>query len=303
MSLDNVSPASAINFDLAVPTARAKAWYRTYLLPSSFPYWLLHAFALAGAIFTIARDGWSWWYLAEVALVYAVAMFFVTAGYHRYFSHRSFKTSRPVQLLLAIGAQMTLQKGALWWAAHHRHHHKESDQEGDLHSVRQSGFWWAHHGWILSEDFKGTDLAKVKDLAKYPELVWLNEHWWVPGTLYAIATFALGGVPGLVWAWAVPIVLNWHGTFTINSLAHIYGSRRYDTTDGSRNNLWLALITHGEGWHNNHHHYQASTRQGFRWWEIDLTFYALKALSWVRVVRALHPVPAHIVAGQRKRRR
>ncbi|MBK9071250.1 MAG: acyl-CoA desaturase [Myxococcales bacterium] len=298
--LPSATLAEPIDYEEVVPKARALPWYITYFKPLALPYWLLHALAVVGPIITIAQDGWRWGNLAMTALVYAVAMFFVTGGYHRYFAHRTYKASRAVQLVLALGAQATLQKGALWWAAHHRHHHKASDTKGDLHSVRQSGFWWAHMGWILSTDFDETDLSKVKDLATFPELVWLNKYWVLPGLAYAAATFWLGGFNGLVWAWAVPIVLNWHGTFTINSLSHVFGRQRYATGDDSRNNLLLAIITHGEGWHNNHHHYQVSTRQGFRWWEIDVTYYALRVLSLTRLVHHLHPVPAHIVRGERK---
>jgi stearoyl-CoA desaturase (Delta-9 desaturase) len=221
-------------------------------------------------------------------------LFFVTAGYHRYFSHRSFKTSRWFQFVLALGAAATIQKGVLWWASHHRKHHKLSDQPGDVHSVVQSGFWYAHQGWITSTQNDETDLSRVRDFAKYPELRWLDRWWVIPPVVVGAATLYVGGFFGFVWAFMVSQVLSWHGTFTINSLSHLWGSRRYPTTDDSRNNLVLALITLGEGWHNNHHHFMGSTRQGFFWWEIDVTYYVLKMMSFVGLIWDLHGVPDHI---------
>jgi stearoyl-CoA desaturase (delta-9 desaturase) len=182
----------------------------------------------------------------------------------------------------------------LWWAAHHRIHHKLSDAPGDIHSVVQQGFWWAHHGWILSNDLEDTDLARIKDFAKYPELRWLNRWWMLPPVAVGAITFFAGGFFALVWAFAVCQVLTWHGTFTINSLSHLWGGRRYRTSDDSRNNFVLAVITMGEGWHNNHHHYQVSARQGFYWWEIDCTYYVLRVLAAVGLVWDLHGVPDHV---------
>jgi stearoyl-CoA desaturase (delta-9 desaturase) len=270
--------------------ARRRGWRRIYFNAVSPVFWGVHLAALVGIILL----GWSWLGLALALALYLPRMFFITAGYHRYFSHRSYKTSRWFQFLLAFGAEVTAQKGVLWWAAHHRVHHKLSDQPGDLHSVRQAGFWWAHMGWILSRDLEDTDLAKIKDLARYPELRWLSRHWYLPPILAAVATFLIGGWFGLVWGFFACQVLTWHGTFTINSLSHLWGGRRYATTDDSRNNPVLALITLGEGWHNNHHHYQVSCRQGFYWWEVDVTYYVLRGLAAIGVVWDLHGVPAHI---------
>ncbi len=275
----------------AVQAAQALGWRRTYLNVLTIPYWGLHILALVG----VAITGFSWWGIALALMGYVARMFFVTGGYHRYFSHRSYKTSRWFQFVLALGATFTAQKGPLWWAAHHRIHHKLSDHPGDLHSVVQSGFWWAHHGWILSRDLEETDLSRIKDFAKYRELRWLNTYWMLPPVALGVISFLLGGFHGLVWAFAVPTVLNWHGTFTINSLSHLWGNRRYETTDDSRNNPVLAIVTLGEGWHNNHHHYQVAARQGFFWWEIDVTYYILRALSAVGFVWDLHGVPDHVL--------
>jgi stearoyl-CoA desaturase (delta-9 desaturase) len=274
----------------AVAAAQAKGWRRTYFNALTPPFWGVHVLAIVG----IALTGVSWAGLAWVVAMYYARMFFVTGAYHRYFSHRSYKTSRWFQFVLALGATFTAQKGPLWWAAHHRVHHKLSDAPGDLHSVVQSGFWWAHMGWILSRDLEETDHSRIKDFAKYPELRWLDRYWMLPPVAAGVLAFVLGGFWGLVWAFAVPQAFAWHGTFTINSLSHLWGGRRYTTDDDSRNNLVLAVITMGEGWHNNHHHYQVAARQGFFWWEIDCTYYVLRALAAIGLVWDVHGVPEHI---------
>ena len=239
----------------------------------------------------------SWWMVLALVLSYAIRMFGVTAGYHRYFSHRSYKLGRAPQFLLAFLAQTSAQKGVLWWASHHRDHHAYSDSERDVHSPRQHGFWHSHVGWILSAANAGHDEANIKDFAKFPELRFISAHHWICPWLFGILAFevgrwtGVGGMSGLLWAFLLPTVLLWHGTFTINSLAHVWGSRRFETSDTSRNNWVLALLTLGEGWHNNHHAYQSSCRQGYRWWEVDFTFYALKVLSWLRMVRDIRGFP------------
>ncbi len=274
----------------AVENAQTKGWRRIYFNAQSSPFWGVHILAIVG----IAITGVSWLALAWTVAMYVPRMFFVTGGYHRYFSHRSYKTSRWFQFVLALGATFTAQKGALWWAAHHRVHHKLSDMPGDLHSVKQSGFWWSHMGWILSRDLEETDYSRINDFAKYPELRALDTWWLVPPVAAGVIAFAVAGFWGLVWAFALPQVLCWHGTFTINSLSHLWGGRRYPTDDDSRNNHVLAIVTMGEGWHNNHHHYQVAARQGFFWWEIDCTYYVLRTLAAVGLVWDLHGVPAHV---------
>lgn len=224
-------------------------------------------------------------------VLYWVRMFGVTAGYHRYFSHRTFKTSRWFQFALAFLAQTSSQRGVLWWASNHRHHHRYSDQPEDIHSVRQSGFFHAHIGWVYAVD-GNADLSRVRDLAKYPELRWLDRYWVVPPTVLGVLVTSIWGWEGLFVGFCLSTVLLWHGTFTINSLSHVFGSRRYPTTDDSRNNALLAFLTMGEGWHNNHHHYMLSCRQGFRWWEFDMTYYLLKMLSWVGLVWDIREPPA-----------
>jgi stearoyl-CoA desaturase (delta-9 desaturase) len=261
----------------------------------SIPFFLVHLVALAGAIWV----GFTWKLALLAVALYFVRMFGVTAGYHRYFSHRTFRTSRVFQFLLALLAQTSSQKGVVWWASHHRLHHKKSDQPGDVHSPVLDGFAWSHVGWIVSKEHEETDLSRVQDLAKYPELMWLNRHFLVPPTALAVVIYLIGGGPALVWGFFVSTVLLWHGTFTINSLSHVFGKRRYATSDESRNSALLALITMGEGWHNNHHHYQRSVNQGFYWWEIDMSYYLLWALSKVGLVWDLHTAPAHVLADKR----
>ena len=274
----------------SVAEASAQSWRRIYFNVLSIPFWGVHVLAVVG----LAITGFSWFGVLLALALYVPRMFFVTGAYHRYFAHRSYKTSRWFQFVLALGATFTAEKGPLWWAAHHRIHHKLSDKPGDIHSVVQSGFWWSHMGWILSNDLEDTDYSRIKDFAKYPELRWLNTYWMIPAVGVGVLTFLIGGFFALVWGFAVAQVLCWHGTFTINSLSHVWGKRRYATGDDSRNNPVLAVITMGEGWHNNHHHYQVSARQGFYWWEIDCTYYVLRALSAVGLVWDLHGIPARI---------
>jgi len=261
---------------------------------SSIPFFLMHI-AVVAAFFL----PFSWGLVGLCIVGYYVRMFAITAGYHRYFSHRSYKMSRISQFLMAWVGTMSFQKGVLWWAANHRLHHKYSDTPKDIHSPLQKGFWWSHVGWILAKDYDETRWDQIPDLAKYPELQWLNKYHLIPGILYAIALFAIGGLPVMVWGFVISTVLLWHGTFTINSLSHVYGTRRYETTDTSRNNPLLAILTLGEGWHNNHHCYMSSANQGFFWWEIDGSYYALKALSWLGITWDLRKPPLELLEAKR----
>jgi stearoyl-CoA desaturase (delta-9 desaturase) len=236
--------------------------------------------------------GVSWVAVAACVAFYLIRMFAITAGYHRYFAHRSYKTSRAFQFFLGFLGTTAVQKGPLWWASHHRHHHKHSDQEEDIHSPTLRGFLWAHVGWIMAPDYTETDWKRIGDFAKYPELRWLNKY-------SALGIWALFGAQIAVWAGLVSTVCLWHGTFTINSLCHVFGKRVYKTTDTSRNSLILALITLGEGWHNNHHYHQASANQGFRWWEIDISFYILLGLEKLGIVWDVKRAPEEVIAGNK----
>lgn len=227
-------------------------------------------------------------------ILYASRMFFITAGYHRYFAHRSYKLNRLMQFIMAFGGTTAAQKGVLWWAGHHRHHHRYSDSDKDIHSPIK-GFWWSHVGWILSDDYKHTPFENIRDFAKYPELRWLNKYDLVPPTLLALIVFFIWGPSALFIGFFLSTALLYHGVFCINSLAHVFGKRRFVTNDSSRNSIFLALITGGEGWHNNHHHYQSSTKQGFYWWEIDLSYYILKIMSWFNLVKGIRKPPNAIL--------
>lgn len=254
------------------------------------PFALVHVAALG--VFLVPFKAW---YVGLAVGLYYLRMFGVTAGYHRYFSHRSYKTSRVFQFLLAWLAVSSAQKGVLWWAAHHREHHRYSDQPEDVHSPVQRSVWWAHMGWIFAHRNATTNLDHVGDLARFPELRWLEKRDLVPPVTLAAGLFVWGGLPALLWGFFVSTTLLWHGTFTINSLAHLFGSRRYKTPDDSRNNWFLALLTLGEGWHNNHHFYRPAANQGFFWWEFDPTFYALKMLSWIGVIWDVRTPPRRVL--------
>jgi stearoyl-CoA desaturase (delta-9 desaturase) len=254
-------------------------------LVSSVPFALVHVAAVAFAFLV----PFSWKLVALAVALYYVRMAAVTIGYHRYFSHRSFKTSRAWQFVLALLAETSAQKGALWWAAHHREHHRYSDQPGDPHSPKL-GFWESHVLWILRDG--SAETRDIKDFGKYPELRWLNTYHLVPPVALAVALFLIGGMPALVWGFFISTVALWHGTFLVNSVNHVWGSRRYATTDTSRNNGFLALLTMGEGWHNNHHHYMASANQGFFWWEVDLSYYLIRAMQAAGLVWDVRTPPA-----------
>lgn len=268
------------------------------------PILTIHLLCL-GVVWT----GWSWTAVGVALTLYWARMFVITAFYHRYFSHRTFKTSRVVQFLAGLAGTTCAQRGPCWWAAHHREHHRHSDHEPDPHSPWWKGVLWSHTVWFLTERGRATNWAAVPDWRKYPELVWL-ERWHMVGPLGLIGVLALAGwalaawAPGLgtgpgqmvVWGFAISTTALYHATFTINSLAHTTGRQRFDTGDDSRNNWWLAVITLGEGWHNNHHAHPGTARQGFYWWEYDPAYWGLRVMAWLGLVRGLRPVPAAVYA-------
>ena len=270
---------------------------RSWKRPSQYwdwdaiPFLTIHLMCLL-AFLTGIR--WEWVILAIGS--YYLRMVAVTAGYHRYFSHRSYKTSRLFQFLLAFLAMTSAQKGVLWWAAHHRHHHKHSDQEEDIHSPLQRGFWFSHVGWILSAHSVPTDMNLVKDFRQYPEICFLNRFYFIPPLVYALLIYSLWGFPGLIWGFFISTTALYHCTFFINSLTHMIGRVRYKSNDGSKNSFILAILCCGEGWHNNHHYYQLAARQGWFWWEVDLSYYILSFLSWFGIVWDLRVPPEHIKA-------
>jgi len=261
-----------------------------------------------GAFFT----GWSWTAVNTAIILYLTRIFAITAFYHRYFSHRTFETSRFVQFLFALLGNSALQRGPLWWAAHHRHHHRYSDMVEDIHSPSRHGFVWAHIGWFLSyQNFK-TQYEYVKDWAKYPELMWLNRYDMVVPIVLAVLLFVTGNILAtyapslhtngsqmLIWGFFISTVAVSHATFAINSFDHMFGSQRYNTGDTSRNNFFLAILLLGEGWHNNHHHYAISTRNGFFWWEIDMTYYLIMLMSLAGIIHGIRPVPQAVLDSNR----
>ena len=269
----------------------------TYFNRGTWAFWGVHLTAIIG----VAVLGFSWAGLIWAGSLYVTRMFLVTAGYHRYFSHRSYKMSRPAQFVLALLTQTSLQRGVLWWASRHRHHHRASDTDTDLHSPKRQGFWWSHVGWFLSPKYNATDYDSIKDFAKYPELRLLDDHPHLPGVALAAILLLVGGLPALVWGFFVSSVLLWHGTFTINSLSHMIGRKRFDNADESRNSLALALVTLGEGWHNNHHYYQSSTNQGFYWWQIDVTHLVLRVVAKTGLIWGLRRPPKRVLELGRRR--
>jgi stearoyl-CoA desaturase (delta-9 desaturase) len=262
--------------------------------PAATPFLIVHVVCLA-AIWTGVSAQALW----VAAALYVIRMFGVTGGYHRYFSHRSYKTSRFGQFVLAFLCQTSAQRGVVWWSAIHRHHHLYSDTEHDVHSPRHHGFLYSHVGWIFNPSSWKPDYGTVRDLTRFKEITFLDRFTYTPAFLLGFGLWLWGGWQMLVVGFFWSTVALYHGTFFINSLAHVKGSQRYLTGDDSRNNFWLALITLGEGWHNNHHHYQSSTRQGFKWWEIDITYYILKMLSWTGVVWDLRAPPEAILRGEK----
>lgn len=266
------------------------------------PFVMMHIACIA-----VIWVGWSTFSILFAVVLYVVRMFAITGFYHRYFSHKTFQTSRFCQFLFALLASTAVQRGPLWWAAHHRTHHMHSDDVRDVHSPHQQGFFWSHIGWFLAKANFVTHLDRVKELAKFPELQFLDRFDSLIPIVFAVIIFILGeslahyaphlGTDGwqlLLWGFVISTVALYHATFTVNSVAHVWGSRRYATRDQSRNNFLIAIVTLGEGWHNNHHHYPGSARQGFYWWEIDLTYYGLKCLSALGLIWNLKRIPVEL---------
>ena len=274
------------------------------------PFILLHL-----SCFSVFFVGFSLVAVTIAVLLYALRMFAITGFYHRYFSHKAFKTSRLVQFIFAFVAASAAQRGPLWWASHHRHHHANSDKPDDSHSPVQHGFFWSHITWFLTNKNFLPKSERVKDLLRYPELKFLDRFDIIAPLSLAISLYVLGacleanaphlgtnGVQLLVWGFVISTVFLYHMTFTVNSLAHVWGKRRFNTSDQSRNNPLIAIFTLGEGWHNNHHHFPSSARQGFYWWEIDLTYYGLKILSALGLIWDLRKVPAEVLSDKRVNR-
>lgn len=281
---------------------------RHFNLLRLLPFILLHLGCLAALYVGVSTTA-----LVICALMYLIRMFAITAFYHRYFAHRTFKTNRFWQFIFAFIGNSAAQRGPLWWAAHHRHHHQHSDSEQDLHSPLQQGFWWSHVGWFSCNAAFKTPWQRIRDFAQFPELRFINRFDALAPAMLGISLYALGellavyaphlntnGAQLFVWGFVISTVLLFHATVTINSLGHVWGNRRFNTRDDSRNNAFLALLTLGEGWHNNHHRFPAATRQGFYWWQLDICYAVLWLLAKLGIVWDLKPVPQHILQEGQK---
>jgi stearoyl-CoA desaturase (Delta-9 desaturase) len=261
------------------------------IYPATIPFVVLHLSCIAALWTGVTARA-----LLLCVALYAIRLFAITAGYHRYFSHRTFRTSRAGQFALAVLAQSSTQRGVLWWAAIHRHHHLHSDTPLDVHSRRQHGFWYSHMGWIFTKENDRPNYSNVQDLARYPELVWLDRHpYFLPMMVMLLPCWLLGGWSGVIVGFGWSTTVLYHVTFAINSVGHAHGTQPYITGDDSRNSFWFALLTFGEGWHNNHHAYQSSTRTGFRPGEIDIGYAGLKLLRRLGLVWDLREPPAAVV--------
>jgi stearoyl-CoA desaturase (delta-9 desaturase) len=260
--------------------------------PAGLTLILVHVLGFASVLLV----DFHWWLVGLCFAMYYLRMFAITAGFHRYFSHKSYKTSRPVQFALAWLGTSSIQRGPIWWAAIHRHHHRHSDAPKDLHSPLQQGLWQAHIGWVLKKENRLIDRSKVSDLTRFPEIDWIDRHYLIPPLSLALLIFAIWGLPGLVYGFFLSTILLWHGTFTINSLSHVFGRRPFPTKDDSRNSALLAIVTMGEGWHNNHHFYPLSARQGFTWWQFDPSFMILCGMQALGLIWDVKVPPKELLA-------
>jgi stearoyl-CoA desaturase (Delta-9 desaturase) len=277
----------------STPVAGSR-WYRAVRIALA----LAPLVAVHLALVAIPFVEFTVWTVVAVVVVTRIIGLGITAGFHRYFSHRSFKTSRPFQFLLAAAGCAALQKGPLWWAVHHRLHHKHSDTPADPHSPVVDGFWHGHVGWLFTRDMMAPDERPVHDLTKYPELVWLDRLWMLPGALLAAACYAVLGWNGLVYGFCLSVVLVFQVTFAVNSIGHLWGGQRFDTGEGSRNNMVLGYLAMGDGWHNNHHRAPYSARHGFAWYELDMTYTFIRLLVLLRLAWDVKEPPAELRAGR-----
>lgn len=280
------------------PAAAPITWYRlARVVLALVPLVAVHL-ALVGLFFVPVT-------LAGVVLLVVMTRISgtgITVGFHRYLAHHAFKTSRWFQFVLTAAGCTAMQKGPLWWVVHHRQHHTHSDAPGDVHSPVMDGFWFAHLGWLFTQDLSRPSHASVRDLSRFPELFWLDRLWMVPGLLCAAACYAIDGLSGLVWGYCLSTVLVFQVTFAVNSAGHLWGSQRFDTGEGSRNNAVLGVLAMGEGWHNNHHRAPTSARHGFAWYEVDLAYLIIRGLRAVGLVWGVRQPPAAVLAAARRPR-
>ena len=284
-------PSALLADPITAPT-RSACYRVTRIALSLAPLLTVHL-----ALVAIPFVEFTWWSVLAIFVVTRIAGLGITVGLHRYFSHRSFKTSRVLQFLLAVAGCTALQKGPLWWAIHHRLHHRHSDRPNDPHSPVMDGFWYGHMGWLFSRDLMNPDPALVKDLTKYPELVWLDCMWMLPGLLLAAACYAVLGMNGLIYGFCLSVVFTFQMTFAVNSIGHLWGPQRFATGEGSRNNVLLGYLAMGDGWHNNHHRAPSSARHGFAWYELDVAYQFIKVLRRLGLAWDVKQPPASVMAG------
>ena len=226
--------------------------------------------------------------LVAFALYWIGVGFGISLGYHRLHTHRSYKVPRFLEYFFAVCGTITLEGGPIFWVATHRIHHQHSDHEGDPHTPRDGG-WWAHIGWLLFGETKHSNTRLMSkyapDLAKDPFYVWLNNYHWVPMIVLSVVLFAIGGLPMFLWGICFRVTFGLHATWLVNSVTHMWGTRRFATRDDSRNNWWVALLTFGEGWHNNHHAHPTSARHGLAWYEVDFTWMTLQVLKFFGIAK------------------
>ncbi len=278
---------------LPITGSARPAWYRVTRIAISLAPLLAVHFALLAIPFV----EFTWWSVLAIFVVTRICGVGVTVGLHRYFSHRAFKTTRWFQFVLGFMGCTALQKGPLWWPIHHRLHHRHSDRKDDPHSPVVDGFWYGHIGWLFSRDLMNPDQAVVKDLMKYPELVWLDRFWMLPGLMLAAACYAVLGMNGLIYGYCLSVVFVFQVTFAVNSIGHLWGPQRFATGEGSRNNPVLGILAMGDGWHNNHHRAPSSARHGFAWYELDLAYQCIRLLAFLGLAWDVKQPPASVMAG------
>jgi stearoyl-CoA desaturase (Delta-9 desaturase) len=269
-------------------------------------FWTIQASALL--VFAVP---FRWAYVALWAGAHFVRAVGLTLAFHRYYAHRAFKMGRVTRFVWTFIGTAAMQKGPLWWAGHHVNHHKFADREGDPHSPMVSGVYYAHLGWFLNDakyDRVEATNPVIRDFSTVPEIAFLDRFFGLPPLIMAVALYLAGGVPWVVWGFCLPTMTLAHATFAINSINHMFGSRRFETVDESRNNPLTAFFAAGEGWHNNHHRFQRAARNGFYWWEFDITWYVIRLMKAVGLAWDVQPVPkriyeeARVVKAQRATR-
>ena len=255
-------------------------------------FWVVQASALL--VFAVP---FRWAFLGLWAASHFLRAIGLTLVFHRYLAHRAFRMNRVARFVWTFIGTAAMQKGPLWWAGHHVNHHRFADREGDPHSPMISGFYYAHVGWFLHDtkhDRVEATNPVIRDFSTVPEIAWLDRYFFLPPAALAATLFLAGGWPWLVYGFCLPTMTLAHATFAINTVNHMFGSRRFDTLDESRNNPLTAFFAVGEGWHNNHHRYQRAARNGFYWWEFDPTWYTIRAMAAVGLGGDIQPVPERI---------